>query len=268
MPRMLRHTAPLLLLLGACDPGHDTLTVRIYGEAFIESGIPAGVFDDGWTLHYDRFLVSVGKVDVGETGAGPALSEPGFQIFDLTQPSMGAGSLVAEAIVPTGRYDDTAYFIAPAADARAGNASADDVTMMRSGGYSVYVAGSASKDGVTKRFAWGFGAVTDYVACESLAAVNPGEPGEVQITIHGDHLFYDELYDPEALLLFDLVASADVDEDGEITQAELLAVDLRPLPNYQVGSTDIEDLWHFIEHQSTTIGHIDGEGFCKAVRLS
>lgn len=268
MLRTLLHTAPLVLLLGACDPGEDTLKVRIYGEEFIESGIPAGVFDDGWTLHFDRFLVSVGKVDVGETGAAPALSEPDFQIFDLTQPSKGAGRPVAEAIVPTGRYDDTAYIIAPAADARAGNASAEDVAVMQAGGYSVYVAGSATKDGVTKRFAWGFGAVTDYVGCESLAAVNPGQPGDVQITIHGDHLFYDELYDPEALLLFDLVASADADNDGEITQAELLAVDLRPLPNYQVGSTDIVDLWHFIEHQSTTIGHIDGEGFCKSVRLS
>jgi len=48
----------------------------------------------------------------------------------------------------------------------------------------------------------------------------------------------------------------------------LLAVDLRPLANYQVGSADIVDLWHFIEQQTTTVGHIDGEGHCEAARES
>ena len=51
-----------------------------------------------------------------------------------------------------------------------------------------------------------------------------------------------------------------------MTQAELAAVDLRPLENYQVGSTDITDLWRFIEQQTTTLGHIDGEGHCDATR--
>ena len=55
-------------------------------------------------------------------------------------------------------------------------------------------------------------------------------------------------------------------EGREVSQAELEAVDIRPLANYQVGSTDIMDLWHFIEHQTTTIGHIDGEGHCETIR--
>lgn len=268
MLRSLSYTALLALSLPACDPAEEAIKVRIYGEEFIETGIPAGVFDDDWALTYNQFLVSLGKIDIGETGSLPALSEPEFQIWDLTQASKGAGREITEAMVPVGRYDDTAYVIAPDAGATAGNASDADVKLMLDGKYSVYVAGTATKGGVTKHFAWGFTAVTDYVGCQSTAKVSEGKPGDVQITIHGDHLFYDELYDEKALLLFGMVASADADNDGEITKDELLAVDLRPLPNYQVGSTDIKDLFHFIEHQSTTIGHIDGEGFCKAVRIS
>ena len=95
-----------------------------------------------------------------------------------------------------------------------------------------------------------------------------GQPAVVQLTIHGDHLLYDDLFSETPNVAFTLIADADADNDGEVSRAELEAVDLRPLPNYQVGSTDIVDLWHFIEHLTTTLGHIDGEGHCKATRVS
>ena len=58
----------------------------------------------------------------------------------------------------------------------------------------------------------------------------------------------------------DVVSAYATNEDGKgLTYKVTLA-------NYQVGSTDIMDLWHFIEHQTTTIGHIDGEGHCETIR--
>ena len=254
---------PLALLFAACEGGEEALTVRVYGEDFIEAGIPADVFVDGWSVGFDRFLVSVGAVEVA--GAG-SLSEPRFQVFDLVEGSEGAGQEVAVAQVPVGRYDDTAFVIAADPDAVAGNASPADMATMKDGGYSLYVAGSARKGTVTKRFQWGFTTRTSYAACASQAQLRVGAPAEVQLTIHGDHLFYDDLFAEEPNVAFDLVAAADVDGDGEVTQAELAAVDLRPLENYQVGSTDITDLWRFIEQQTTTLGHIDGEGHCDATR--
>lgn len=257
------------LLLTACDASsgaENELEVRIYGEEYIEQGIPADVFDDGWTVQYNRFLITVGSVAVAEAGAGPALTVPETQVFDLTRPSDGKGQSVAVDMVAAGRYDDTSFAVAPDSKLVAGNASADDVKLMHDGNFSVYVAGSATKDGVTRTFAWGFATGTNYSACESLAEVSAAAPATVQLTIHGDHLFYDDLYSETPQLLFGLVASADKDNDGEVTRAELEAVDLRPLDNYQVGSTDIVDLWHFIEHQTTTLGHIDGEGHCKNTR--
>lgn len=253
----------------ACDTARDeALAVRIWGEAYIEAGLPAEIFSDGWSVRYEKFLVSVGGVAVAEKGSAPGLSVTGFQVFDLTRPSDGAGQEVGSDLVPLGRYDDTSFTIAAAAEATAGNATEADLKLMLDGKFSVYVAGTAKKGEASKTFAWGFATHTDYSACESLAEVRGGQPAVVQLTIHGDHLLYDDLFSPTPNVTFELIAAADTDGDGEVTRAELAAVDLRPLANYQVGSTDITDLWHFIEHLTTTIGHIDGEGHCKATRES
>lgn len=261
MTHRKHHRLLLLTLLAACDPDEATLEVRVFGEAFIEAGIPAAAFVDGWAVTFDRFLISVGEVEV----AG-ALEQPRFQVFDLARPSDGVGHELAAATVAYGRHDDTRFVVAPATDAVAGNASADDLKTMQAGGYSVYVAGEAIRGDAAVRFAWGFTTRTRYTACESLADVRDGDGASVQLTIHGDHLFYDDLTSETPNVRFDLIAGADGDGDGEVTQAELTAVDLRPLSDYQVGGADIVDLWRFIEQQTTTLGHIDGEGHCEAVR--
>jgi len=258
-----------LTLLAACNGGGEgELKVQIYGEEYIEAGIPAEEFADGWAITFDSFLISVGEVAVAETGADPAVAEPRFQIFDLAIDSGGAGQAVAAGTVPTGAYDETHYVIAPSGDAVAGNASAADVARMVDGGLSVYAAGSATKGGEVKTFAWGFTTRTRYAACESGAVVATAAPASVQLTIHGDHFFYDDLFSETPSLRFDLIAAADGDGDGDITQAELAAVDIRPLDSYQVGSTGITDLWHFVEHLTSTLGHIDGEGHCDSERES
>jgi hypothetical protein len=263
---MSRRISASILLAGACTFGEGDLEVRVYGEEFIEAGIPADEFADGWAVEFDKFLVVVGEVAVAEDGLDPALRAAGFQVFDLAAASEGRGQLVAADRVPTGAYADTAYVIAPAGDAVAGNADAADVEMMKDLGFSVYVAGSARKDGATKTFAWGFASRTEYSACESRAELAAEDAAAVQLTIHGDHLFYDDLFSETPAVRFEQIALADANGDGEVSRGELEAVDLAPFANYQVGSTGITDLWHFIEHQTTTLGHIDGEGHCEAVR--
>jgi len=258
------------LMVSACggEAGAE-LTVRTWGEEYIEEGIPAEEFDDAWAVQYDRFLINLGAVEVGEVGAAAALVDQQFRVFDVAAASGGEGQLVAAGEVPAGAYANTQYEIQPAGgDSIVGNVSDADLKMMQDGGFSVYVTGSATKDGVTKTFAWGFATSTRYTGCESVAEISEGRPGTVQLTVHGDHLFYDDLFAEEPKLLFGLLAQADDDGDanGEVSQAELEAVDLRPLSNYQVGSTDIVDLWHFVEHLTTTLGHIDGEGHCETIR--
>ena len=122
--------------------------------------------------------------------------------------------------------------------------------------------GTATKGGEMVSFSWPFQTDTRYVDCASTAELAEGDP-KSQITIHADHLFYDDLDSEEPNVAFDLVASADTDADGEVTPDELRAVDITGESRYQVGSRNVTDLWSYIEVQTSTVGHIDGEGHCE-----
>ncbi len=267
MPRPTFTCIALAAQFMACAPGEGELEVRIWGEEYIEEQIPADVFVDGWTLTYEKFLVSVGELGLAQAGQPADAEEATFQIFDLTRPSGGEGVAVTSATVSAGAYDDLDYRIAPSTAATAGNATAADVTLMRDGGFSLYIAGKAERAGTVKTFAWGFATSTHYERCKSTAVIAAGGTATSQITVHGDHLFYDDLFSPTPNVTFDLFAAADADADGEVTRAELAATDIRALANYQVGNLiEIKDLWRFIEQQTTTVGHIDGEGHCENLR--
>jgi hypothetical protein len=224
---------------GARQPG--TLEVRVYGEEYIEEGLPAELFNDGWAVRFTKFQIALSDVKAARGMATADLADPTVRTFDLAQPSGGAGVVVTTARVPGGAYDHTSYRIG-----------------------SVSIAGTAKKGATTKRFAWDFTRATRFGSCESKAVVDGGTQ-TIEITVHGDHLFYDDLFSSMPNVSFELVAGADTDMDGDITLAELGAVDLRRQERYQVGSTGITELRSFIEYQIGTIGHIDGEGHCADI---
>lgn len=253
----------LAALTSACDDGTDdgdqpgTFTASVYGEPFIEVGIPADEFSDDWAVTFDRFIVVVSEVRLGNGQV--ILSEP--RVFDVAKPSQGAGHAVASAEVPGGRYTALAYTIAPSAEALAGNVDEATRALVTASNWSVYVEGRAVRGDVTKRFAWGFDTATTYDPCEIEVHLD-GSQGRAQLTIHGDHLFYDDLVSEEPELAFDLIAQSDVDGDGEITLEELAQTDITGQARYQVGSADITQLAAYLAAQTRTLGHIDGEGHC------
>jgi hypothetical protein len=256
----------LAIALAACGGGDDdrapgTLAVTIYGEEFAEEGIPADVFSDGWSIRFDKVLLSVGAVTAAVGEDEPDLEAADYRIWDLARPSRGDGFEIASAEVPGGAYDHIGFRVAPSADAAAGNASADDVELMIDGGYSLHVGGTAEKDGDSLSFAWGFAGATSYRECEGISVVDGGDH-ITTLTIHMDHLFYDDLFSAEPLVSFDLVAQADADSSGDVTMDELAAVSIATQERYQVGSTGIDNLRDFIDYQTSTVGHIDGEGHC------
>lgn len=249
----------------ACTPDDGTLDVWIYGEEYIEQGIPAEEFVDGWSVRFEAFLVAISHVSAG-SGSSPALEDADARVFELARPTLGQGVLVTSAAVAGGFYDRVSYRIAPPpSGALAGpGVNADLMSAMVAGGESLRVAGTATKDGRTVTFSWGFVAPVTYRDCRSRAHVDGGA-ARVELTIHGDHLFFDDLFSPSPRLAFDLIAASDANADGEVTPAELRARDISGEARYQVGSTGISDLWGFIAHQATNVGHIDGEGHCDPV---
>jgi hypothetical protein len=248
----------------ACDEGQGVLRVAIYGEDYVEVGIPAAD-TDGWAITFDEFLVHVSAVEVvsSDHEDNPLRQDTGL-VFDLANPSEGAGHTLTENLVFAGAYDQTTYRINPATStSEAGNVDAATLTFMRDSGHSVFAKGRATKGDTTVTFAWGFETNTLYAACESQARLSDGGRATVQLTIHADHFFYDDLVSKDPNVSFELIASADADANGEVTRAELEALDIRDQSNYQVGTqTAVTNLWAFISAQSRTLGHIDGEGHC------
>jgi len=261
----LRHgAAPLLAwtwLTGACAPAAEDTSLHIdaYGEEFVEDQIPAEALIDGWTIEFSRFVVAISEVEA----QGVPLE--GTFVVDLTSASMGEGHELGAVMVPAEGHPELGFTVAPpGAGAQAVAATDDDVDQLEREGWSVLAEGEATRGGEVVRFSWGFAAQTRYEPCHGVAELADDAPPRSVLTFHADHLFYDDLDSEEPNVAFDLVASADANADGEVSPEELRAVDITAEERYQVGSRDVTDLWSFIEAQTTTLGHIDGEGHCEA----
>ncbi len=264
---MRRNTALLIFLVPlistatlACDSdGAGTVAVEIWGEDFIEQAIPASEVADGWRVKYDHFVVTLGDI----TAAGASF--PDAAAFDLTVPGPVA---VTSGPATAGPIEPVAYsLVIPNSDTRNVNVEPDTFQTMIAEGWSVFVQGTATKDASTVLFSWGFDVTQALTDCHATARVPDGATGTTQITIHGDHLLYDSLVNPEAVLRFGPLADADADHDGEVTPAELAAVSgvtFGAMDNYDVpGGSGIDNLWDYLSAQARTIGHIDGEGHCE-----
>ncbi len=222
------------LALAACTGSEEgNVDVTIYGEDFIEKGIPAEEMADGWSVTFDRFVVTLDEVVVG------GVDVPSADPTDISVDTDGSGHAFGSASVPAGEHTGSSYVLA-----------------------RVEFTGSASKDGVTKTFDWVFDEEVHYTGCETTTAVVSGEATTFQVTVHADRYFYDSLVADEPQVVFQALADADADADGEITRAELEAADIGA---YDPGSAGgVDDLWSWLSTQNTTLGHADGEGPCDS----
>lgn len=214
--------------------GEGTVLATIYGEEFIEEGIPSDSFDDEWSVEFERFSVQVSGVRIGDI----AIDADGVK-KDLTQASQGDGQELGSAPAPPAELTNSAFTIE-----------------------RIEIEGRAQKGDIEKRFHWDFMDSVEYAECEPVTVVKAFETSTFQITVHADHLFYDSLVSSEPQMLFQPLADADSDEDGEITREELSKTDIGA---YDPGSEGgVDDLWTWLNRLSGTVGHADGEGHCHA----
>lgn len=284
----LRHTlvaAATVAQVACADAGAGTAKFTTWGEAYIEQNIPSDPtgeagFVDGWTLHYDKFLVVFHAITVADSGGSVAETMTGSRFVDNTRP--GRKDSVSLPDLEARHWDRVSYEIRPALpDSEVVAGEVADRDMMVQNGYSVYVAGSARKVGadgveITKTFHWGFKTATQYTHCtqapesgqplEGLVITNGGTDVS-ELTTHGDHLYYDRLMtsaDPavKTSLRFDEKAAADKNADGEVTLEELFAtpIDVR---KYDPSGLAAPSLGAFMTNLARTIGHYRGEGECK-----
>lgn len=282
MFRTLRLTLIAGLTAG-CGAGTGTAKITTWGEEYIEDEIPAssdGGFIDGWTLTYEKFLVTFHAVTIADSDGTVAATMEGSRLVDNVV--KGKKELATFPELEARAYDSVGYQIKPAtATSELVGATEADRAMMVTNGYSVFIRASATKTStagvmITKRLELGFETGTQYSSC--LQAVESGQPiqGIVvteggtdvsELTTHGDHFFYDRLKaspDPavETQLRFQEKADADANDDGDITQAELdaVAIDVR---KYDPSGLDAPNLGAFVGQLVRTVGHFRGEGECS-----
>lgn len=239
---------PCAFVLAGCAPLEPgDWIVRIWGEAFIEDSITTAGTDDGWDIAFSTFDVRVTDVSgLGSDGAQLVVTDQPTT-FDLVEPTDGQGKLVGAVDATTGVVSDVRWRITPGSD-----------------GCGLRVVGTADKGEVNKVFDWCLATEVSYVNCGSSSMVEPALDGNTELTIHGDHLFFDDLVSETPNVAFDLLAAADDsgNADGYVDPSEMEATDITGEDRYQVGSADVEDLWSFVEAQARLVGHIDGEGHC------
>jgi hypothetical protein len=266
----------LFIGCGAEEPtGMGSASFTTWGEDYIEKEIPASEFADGWTVKFTKFLVVIGGVRVADsTGAVGGQMET-TKLIDHHAP--GVKPVITFENLTAKPWTDVSYSIRPAnmTTALGEGATAADLTMMTDQGYAVYVEGSAEKGAEKKTFRWGFTVPTVYAQCVGDkdgreikgVLVTNGGTDDVELTIHGDHFFYDDLQSPDAALRFDAIASSDADGNGEVTLAELTQkklIDIDPSSGgYGTGIlANVNDLGAFVTALSRTLGHFRGEGEC------
>ena len=238
----MRHSVLFsFVLITGCASGD--WTVSTWGEEYIEEGIPAEEFADSCSATFDRFSVEFTEASL-RTPEEEVVGEVAVGRFELTEP--GPQELGVASVTP-GTYDRVYYAV--------GSETED----------SVQTAGTVTCGESTVAFDWSFNPSVRYrcLADAPLEVIVP-EGGEVstQITIHGDHLFYDSLAGEGESLRGQAIVDADADADGTVTLAELEAVDVAAL-GYPVGThTEITNLADFIAKLVSGVGHVDGEGHC------
>lgn len=269
----------------SADPAADgkgTVAFTTWGEEFIEQEIPPSadgeaIVEDGYTITYSRFLVAFSAITIADSSGKEAAKQSGTIVFNMHAP--GVKDIVSFPDLPAKAWDRVSYQItAPGADATLGSGAteADRATLVADGA-AIHVEGTISKDQVSKSFSWSFPAATLFKECrgeiggkeQEGVVVTNGGTDTVQLTIHGDHLFYDDLQSASAKVRAQAIVDADADGDGAVTLAELGNVKLSKAAEsggtYGAGDVpNVNNLRDFVTALSRTIGHYRGEGECFA----
>jgi hypothetical protein len=234
------------LAVESCLP-HDTrppparVLVVVTANEELLGGIPST--EDSWSIGYERFLVSLGGVSLDGKSC-TTYSEAGYgRILDVQDPDAQKLSLS----YALGQCDFGFRVSNPSSDSLLGQGvTEEDKTFMRTPGtdfyaldrgVSIYVQGTATKSDVSKHFAWSFRQRVRYEKCEADVdgtrvvglGLNRKDSVEVEIRMHGEALFQDNIDPARAKLRFDALAAADTtfgNDDGEVTLSELGRVKL------------------------------------------
>ncbi len=276
-----------LLALGlgssGCEPvARGDVRVTLSGGDGTQRGYNDHLFQDGWSVQFTKYLVSVGDFTL-TSAEGEQRSAPGQVLVDVQKGDMPLAHLEG---LTAGRWSVGFRVAPPGADTPRpdGAVSAEDLERMRSRGYSYWVEGVATKAGVgVYTFRMGFPVHARMVDCVNgvdgtLGIIVPeNSVAQSEVTIHAEHMFYDRLGTHRGVLLrFDaLAATADAQQritsEGLATQRlldlrdargqELRDAQGRPVV-YEPGAYSVRTLQEFVTQSIVDQAHLNGGGVC------
>lgn len=299
MMNLLGTTALLGAVAAGCgSDGPGNAQIFIEGEDTIDEGLEPGTelenIKDGWTVTYDKFLITLGNFRASQSKNPSAkLAEPKVYVIDMKAIPTSGFMLAEFKDVEATRWDKVGYdqAVATAAALKAPGLSQADYDLMVNGGYSIYVAGSITKPegqsckptaptdcapAPTVTFAWGFNSATAANDCgpeegDSGFAIPSGGTAQVKLTIHGDHMFFSNMNLGVEIVdrLAQWIADSDLDRSGATTIDELKlvqAADVFKAPTYNLSNgfgIAVKTAYDYAQTQERTIMHLQGEGDCE-----
>jgi hypothetical protein len=280
----------VLALLG-CDgsAAMGTVQVSITGEEGAQLGWPlvedaeVVAFDDDWEVRFRHVIVGVAGFRLRDGREEIVANQPPGYLVDLHQ---GDQDLWELTDVPAQRWPDVGYRIAPpgGASVRLGEIPEAIAAAMQDEGLSLWIEGMGTKADREVPFTFGIpGGVTLSRCLNGLdetdgMIVGEGRTSEVELTLHLDHLFWDDHDAEEPRLLFGPIAYA-AGDDGMVSLdalasqrlADLRAEDGEPLvdedgmPIVYIPRVELADnnLREYLIDTALTLGHFNGEGHCR-----
>lgn len=267
---------------GGSDSGN--LSVVLAAEETISDGLEAGSGDenilDGFDVRFDRYIVAIGNVAMSQVGGANPQSSSVLAVADFTSLPSTQPELTAFNGIPTGQYTSFGFETPPPSDGvlNVNDVASEDIDAMVANGWSYIIEGTITQvsDGSTKSFLIEADVPTVYTDC-ALDGMEPGVNvagnSSVDITLHGDHIFFNGFPGEEgnvmrlAQWLWDI---EDRDSNELLTRTDFEAAtdvgSLFPSPAYELTGgpvTPISSAWDFIRAQLGTQGHIFGEGECE-----
>ncbi len=276
-------------LLTAClvtdpRPPPSSVLFTVSSDEPLRSGFTT---DDGWSVQYSRFLISLGHASP-EGDACLFYSDAAYnRVLDARRAGPQKLSIIYMLYTCSIDYEVSS----PWSDSVLGEgATATDRELMRTpgaddyvkeSGISLRVEGTAEKDGVGKRFSWSFRNRIDSTNCSFVVDgqvvqgvdLHENEAVTRDFTVHGATLFQDRLDAGQAKLRFGALAAADEggDADGEVTLEELGQV---PLADVAVADrySDADPGWTTLEDYVyrglfTKVVRPQGDGSCEETEI-